>query len=65
MTKISCCVGCTPETGRTISDAQGRNCHTYCERYLKEKQEHEKTRKTIDQNKFDDRVYYRYVANRA
>lgn len=30
---ITCCKGCTPETGRSTNP----NCHSYCEKYLAEK----------------------------
>jgi len=31
---FECCLKCTPETGRTACGPDGRNCHSYCERYL-------------------------------
>lgn len=33
---FKCCKGCTPETGRSIT------CHSTCEKYLKDKAEHDK-----------------------
>lgn len=42
---IKCCTNCTFETGRSINP----NCHSYCEKYLNEREELDKRNK----EKFD------------
>ena len=42
---IKCCLGCTPETGRSST------CHGTCKRYLGEKAAHEEKRKQERKNK--------------
>ena len=38
---IKCCTNCTFETGRSINP----NCHSYCEKYLNEREELDKRNK--------------------
>lgn len=42
---IKCCTNCTFETGRSVNP----NCHSYCEKYLNEREELDKRNK----EKFD------------
>ncbi len=61
MTAISCCKDCTPETGRCACDSEGRNCHSYCEKYLREKQEREEYKAKLNAKREKDRIIFGYM----
>lgn len=48
MGNVTCCYKC-PD--RVAEDANGRNCHGYCEKYLKQKKENEEANKKLWEHK--------------
>lgn len=56
--KITCCNGCTPETGRHSG------CHSTCEKYIKERDEYERLRQQIAAEREKSKVYTYYLASR-
>lgn len=60
MVTISCCAGCTPETGRTAYGENGRNCHSYCEKYLREKAQRAKEAQVVYNKKKEIHLYNNY-----